>query len=304
MDKGPKGAGKAGRKAKASSPRRAAGKAPAQAPPEAALGSLARKSGNDGVKAALADTGKKRDALLQFVAARLGAMKAAQSAEKQAEAGRRQWFDEVARGKTGFGLPDPSRWGEPARMYKRAIEALCAGDLGRGVDLVRQAHAAEERAFAGVPVQVDLPDEMKDAGTLPEEATSGSDGEGCPRTARPELLAEADAIARVAQGARAVTLPPARTHRGWWDIEEAPDDGKPASGAKPKAEPATAEAAQAEREQPAREEAVEETLETRARARVPVTQEPPLVAEPAVRDVTVEAAALKRLARRRASEPS
>jgi hypothetical protein len=310
MEKAPKGAGKAGRRARA-----AQGRAPAKAPPEAALSALV-KGGNDGVRDALADSGKKRDALLQFIGARLGVMRGVQLAEQAAEGSRRRWFDEVARGRAGFALPDPSRWGEPARLYRRAIDALCAGDLGRGTDLVRRAHEAELRAMEHVPAQVDVPDGAREAATLPAEAAEGADGQGCPRTSRPELIAQAEAIERVAQGARPVTDRPARVHRGWWDVEEdaGPEgrEGRPGRrGAAPERD-AARPAAQAgdAREAPATgedeqeaEEAREPTLAERARARAaPTVERTPEGGAPPAREVALAGDAVRRLARRRTPE--
>jgi hypothetical protein len=310
MEKAPKGVGKGGRKARA-----AQGRAPAKAPPEAALSALV-KGGNDGVRAALADSGMKRDALLQFIAGRLGVMRGVQLAEQAAEGSRRRWFDEVARGRAGFALPDPSRWGEPARLYRRAIDSLCAGDLGRGTDLLRRAHEAELRAMEAVPAQVDVPDGAREAAALPAEAAEGADGQGCPRTSRPELLAQADAIERVAQGARPVTDRPARTHRGWWDleVEESDADGRegppgrrrPGEGAPARDRDVGSSArdgeAREETPAPEREEDVahEPSLAERARARSPGTEpRSPDGSAPPVRDVALTSDAVRRLARRR-----
>ena len=191
---------------------------PSTEPREAALRSLAKREGNDGVKQTLSSSETRRDALLAFIGGRLGAIRNAQQAEARSQAHARQWVDQLARGAKGVAAPDPSRWSAPAQAYRHAIEALAAGDLARGTHLLERAHEAERRAFEALPAQVDLPESERSVAPLPDEAR-GTQGEGCPRRGATELLAQADAILRVSDDADVTSGRRVRQHRGWWDRE-------------------------------------------------------------------------------------
>ena len=193
--------------------------APATEPREAALRTLAKREGNDGVKQALSSSESRRDALLGYIGGRLGAIRNAQGAETRAQAQSRAWVDQVARGQKGMALPDPSRWAAPAQAYRHAIEALASGDLARGTQLLERAHDLETRAFETLPAQVELPEAERTVAPLPDEARNHQGGEGCPRRSATELLASADAIVRVSDDADAVSGRRVRAHRGWWDRE-------------------------------------------------------------------------------------
>jgi hypothetical protein len=190
------------------------------------LAALASKVGNDRVGDLVKGATQKRDALLAHILQRLGALKGAQAAELRAMSDRRVWFDEVARGQVGFGLPDAGRWREPALAYRRAAEALCAGDIGRGADLVRRAAEAEATAFASMPGQVDLPASEREAARAPQEANEAHDGDGCPVTHAPALFKLADAVIRVADRSPDVAQPRQNRRRAWWQNEEEDDAAK------------------------------------------------------------------------------
>ena len=91
------------------------------------LAVLTRKLGNDRVQGLIREATGKRDAMLAFAQERLAKMKQAQQAEIKSMSRDRVWFDEVARGKKGFKLPDPTRWRGPAVLYRRAVERSAAG---------------------------------------------------------------------------------------------------------------------------------------------------------------------------------
>lgn len=191
------------------------------------LAQLAQKLGNDRVQGLLQQATGKRDALLGFVQQRLAQVKIAQQAELRAMTKDRVWFDEVARGKGGFKLPDPTRWRGPALLYKKAVQALCAGDLGRGAQLLEKAVEAERAAFEAMPAQVNVPSTTVKADELPDEAAFVTNGETCPATRAPEALAAADAIVRVSDLSPLQPMPPsARQHRGWWDVDAEAEEKK------------------------------------------------------------------------------
>ncbi|MFZ5475688.1 MAG: hypothetical protein ACOZNI_02835 [Myxococcota bacterium] len=193
------------------------------------LAKLAQKLGNDRVQAMVRQSTGKRDALLEFVRERLAQVKAAQQAELQAMNKSRVWFDEVARDKKGFGLPDPTRWRGAALLYKRATEALCAGDLGRGAQLLDKAAEAERAAWDTVPAQVDVPDVARKPADMPAERVLVEAGEGCPQTHAPAVLKEAQEIVNVSDRSSEQPMPRAMArHEGWWDVEE--DDAEKAEG--------------------------------------------------------------------------
>jgi len=205
------------------------------------LALLAKKVGNNEVGALLGAATEKRDALLAFVERRLGEIQMVQRAEQKEMADQRDWHLRVARGATGFTLPDPTRWHKTTQLYRRAAESLCAGDLSRGALLLDQAVAAERAAFETVPVQVELPSTLLAPSTSPEERPFVADGESCPATQAPALFQRADAILRVTETSAPVPVWRNQRNHHWWDgpeEEEAEKGGKNAEkkGAKKGAE--------------------------------------------------------------------
>lgn len=233
------------------------------------LAQLAKKLGNDRVQGMLQQATGKRDALLEFVRGRLVQVKVAQQAELRSMSKHRVWFDEVARGKTGFKLPDPTRWRGPALLYKRAIQALCAGDLGRGAQLLEKAVEAERAAFESMPAQVQVPSSTTKPAGAPDESAFIESGETCPPTEASQALAAADDIIKVSDQAPLQAMPRnPRQHRGWWDVE-VEDDAEKKKAKKP--EDAKEVAARAEG--PAAERAADE--KRREETRPAVEEEAP-----------------------------
>ena len=192
------------------------------------LAQLAKKVGNDQVGALLGSARAKQDALLAFVQERLAAIQAAQRAEQKELADRRDWWVQVSRGKPSFTLPDPTRWHASALQYKRAAEALCAGDIGRGAHLLDAAVRAERAAFESMPVQVELPSSVSAARAGPEERPFVDEGEAAPPTQAPGLFKVADTILRVTQSSELLPVTRNNPTHNWWEApeEEAADEKK------------------------------------------------------------------------------
>ncbi len=189
---------------------------------------LAKKLGNDQVRALVGQAADKRDALLAFVERRLAQVRAVQHAEQESLAEHREWFRRAGRREHGFTLPDPTRWRHATQIYRRATDALCGGDLGRGAQLLEQAVAAERAAFASVPKQVDIPDATRAPAAAPEACAQLEEGDACPPTHAPGILHAADAIIRVTETAPALLVPAtSRTHR-WWEVAEVEEATKKA----------------------------------------------------------------------------
>jgi hypothetical protein len=184
------------------------------------LALLAKKVGNSQVGALLGAATGKRDALLAFVERRIAEIQQVQRAEQKEMADRRDWHLLVARGATGFTLPDPTRWHHATLLYRRAAEALCAGDIGRGAQLLDQAVAAERATFETVPAQVELPGSLAAPTMGPEERPFVSEGETCPATKAPALFQQADAILRVTTTSPEVPVRRDNPTHNWWDVAE------------------------------------------------------------------------------------
>jgi hypothetical protein len=225
---------------------------------------LARKVGNDQVQALLGQASGKRDALLAFVERRLAQVQIVQRAEQEEMTRSRQWFHRVGRREPGFTLPDPTRWRRTALLYKRAGEALCAGDLGRGAHLLDQAVAAERAAFETIPAQVEVPVEVVAPDTGAEERPFVTDGESAPATQAPGLFQKADAIVRITDHSEELPVPETRRTHRWWEAPEADEEAKQAA-AKKAGEKKASEAAQESGERPAVRTAVARDGADRAR---------------------------------------
>ncbi len=250
------------------------------------LAQLAKKVGNGQVGALIGSAKEKRDALLAFVQQRLATIQTVQRAEQKELAEKRDWWLRVSRGKPGFTLPDPTRWHAAALLYRRAAATLCAGDIGRGAQLLDQAVRAERAAFDTVPVQVELPSSLTAPSATPDERPFVDEGETAPPTAAPGLFKTADTILRMSDTSD--LLPVARNNpvHHWWDApeEEKPEDAKKAAGkpggpavdARERKEAPRTEAPE-RRPEPAqrREEPAEERVEERAADRAPAREADP-----------------------------
>lgn len=214
------------------------------AKPEGVSGREAVKVGNDAMKGRLAATEQKRDAIIRFVAERLAVLRQSQLAEAEAIHQQRVWFDEVGRGKTGFGLPDPRRWRLPASLYRKALEAIASGNLARAGDLVDQAVEAERAAFRSVPTQVDLPDGARSADRPPDERPFIGAGTSCGPRHETELVNVAQTIERWSDHAEPVLTPPS-AEKTWFEKEPEADGRK--DDAKKDAKKAAAESSKPSR---------------------------------------------------------
>lgn len=107
------------------------------------------KYGNDDVSQQLKKANTRRDALLAFILTRLITVREVQIKETHEINDREHWFRQAFRGRET--IPDPTRWGETARKYQRAAEAIARGHIGRGCALIEQAIEAEYAAFDSTP---------------------------------------------------------------------------------------------------------------------------------------------------------
>jgi hypothetical protein len=196
---------------------------------------MARQLGNERMAVRLHRATGHRDDMLAFIGGRLASMRGLQVQEQQAVGQRAEWKHEVAKGESGFWLPDPTRWREAAEMYRTAAAAICGGNLSRGADLLRKAMEAERSARDSFPDFLDEGDEESEALVEGPAAFDDIDpGEGCPVIPLPEEIDLAEQIMRVTEQADPV---PARhlylPHVGWWDEEEEDEEGRDGKG-KPK----------------------------------------------------------------------
>jgi len=181
-------------------------------------------------------------------------------------AGRPDWQLLVARGAAGFTLPDPTRWHRTTLLYRRAAEALCAGDIGRGAQILDQAVTAERATFETVPDQVELPASLSAPTTGPEERPFVSEGETCPATKAPALFQQADAILRVTTTSPDVASRRDNPTHNWWDVAE---DEKVEAAGKKDAKRAAPEGAAPERGAAPRPSAAAERTDAREGAVTP-----------------------------------
>ena len=186
----------------------------------AQLKKIGKAMGNQHVRDALHGSSTQRDALLQHITERLHILQGAQKKEHLSFGREREWFRGVAKGAAGHHLPDTTRWHESALLYKKAGEALCNGQLGRGAQLIKQAAAAEEAAFASVPkfVEVELSN-SEQAMDAPESAHMVNDEGTCTGCAKPADLKIADKILNLQDKMEPTPPLPSRKRR-WWDEEK------------------------------------------------------------------------------------
>ena len=160
------------------------------------LSRVAGKVGNRELDGQLKDSANKRDALLSFIAQRLKTLHGVQLVERSEMLDQRQWYKEVARGQSGYHLPDTTRWHQSAELYKRAAHSMCNGNLGRGAQLLEQALEAERAAYNSMPIQVkqELDEKDKKASGTPDELPHAISETICPTTSAPSELKYADRI--------------------------------------------------------------------------------------------------------------
>jgi hypothetical protein len=181
------------------------------------LQKIAKVMGNQHLRSALNDSSGQRDSLLAHICERLNVLEGAQNKERLSMSREREWFKGVAKGADGYHLPDLTRWHESAELYKRAGEALCNGNLGRGADLLKQAAAAEQAAFDSAPVFVTTTlDEHECAAGTPENAQALNDEATSAGCAKPAGLKVADKILSISDKMEATPPMPKRKAR-WFD---------------------------------------------------------------------------------------
>lgn len=191
------------------------------------LAKIGRTGGNQSVRDQLSGVEGRRDELLHFICERLKIVHEIQEVELGQSRREREWFREVAKGESGFHTPDATRWHDSAKYYMEAASALCAGSLGRAVDLIERAQEAERAAMESCPDQV-IQKIMPAKRKLPEEPEAALDvasGAGCPTTARPMDLKYGEEILAIIEDAK--KTPPLMTNDGkaWWqELEEEEDE--------------------------------------------------------------------------------
>lgn len=114
----------------------------------------ASELGNSEMKALLKRGSETRDALLQFLVARLTQMQSLQIKEAALLKRRDEWFLKVHRG-SDF-LPQPNRWHESAGLYREASLALARGDNLRCWQLIRKGLTSESVAQKEAPLSLRL----------------------------------------------------------------------------------------------------------------------------------------------------
>ena len=193
------------------------------------LQKIAEKMGNKDLSEHLKNNTAQRDQLLAFVCSRLQTMHGVQQKELQAMKTEQHWFRQVAMGKDGFSLPDPTRWHESAQLFKRAAEALCRGDLGKGSRLLEEAMDKEQAAYDKLPnmVRSKLKGDEKSTANAPVQLAHVAPGASCPSTSLPQDLKFADKIL-ACRDEMEQTASIRRT--GWWikdtEEEEEEEDGE------------------------------------------------------------------------------
>ncbi|GDX80759.1 hypothetical protein LBMAG42_25700 [Deltaproteobacteria bacterium] len=194
---------------------------------------LGRALGNEALAGKLAQNDQLRDLLLAVVQERLQAIALAQQAELKALHERGPWWRRLRRGERGITMPEPTRWAAPAKLFRQAADAICAGDLGRGADLMKQAGESERTHRKAVPRQVKLPAEAPTSPIATAALAEVRDGEGCTPRSAPELFQLAARIENVGQAADNVGQIANARHAGvWWESEvDEDEDKKPKDGA-------------------------------------------------------------------------
>ncbi len=180
---------------------------------------LGKVLGNDALASKMGLNDRVRDVLLAFLTERLQALEAAQKAERRALRNRSEWFRRVMLGERGVALPEPQRWAGPALLYQKAAQALCAGELGRGADLLRKATEADRACHKSAPKQLELSTRARVPAEEPAAIAEVQAGEGCAPTTAPAALAAASRIVAVGDTADAVPVWSVGKSHNWWELE-------------------------------------------------------------------------------------
>ncbi|MFH1462870.1 MAG: hypothetical protein ABIO70_00580 [Pseudomonadota bacterium] len=192
---------------------------------------MAKDLGNKAMQDRLARATGKRDALMAFIVERLGKVRDMQQREHEVLNRRTDWWRDLAWQQPGVWLPEPERWGPVARAYRQAAEALAAGHLTRGAQLLEQAMEAERATQEALPWGLGLrPEEdapSSDVDHGPEAMDGIGDGEGCPQGELPAGIAVAAEVERFRQAApegRQIRVVP-HDHPWWEEEEEEEEEG-------------------------------------------------------------------------------
>ncbi len=189
------------------------------------LRKISKKLGNAQVQTLIGRNDKARDAIYQFIVQRLQRIRAVQAREKEAMNKQRVWFDEVARKKAGFALPDPTRWRQAAKYYRLAAQSVARGNLGQAVQHMDRAMEAERQAFENLPKQVALDHTETGAVEAPSEMVAVSEGEGCTPREVTEAVNLAETIERESDTSQAAGVRGGR--KPWWgEVEEEGEEKK------------------------------------------------------------------------------
>ncbi len=189
------------------------------------LEALAKGLGNQAMAQRLQRATGRRDALLDFIAERLEKIREVQLQESSLLHQKETWWRDMVWQEPGVWMPEPQRWGAAAKEYRLAAEALCRGDLGRGLQLLERAMETERATIEAVPHGLGLhPDEDGDQGDLgygPEAADGVAPDEGCPERNVPKEIGLADEIERFTHTARPMRGIRIAPHDPkWWEEEE------------------------------------------------------------------------------------
>jgi hypothetical protein len=187
--------------------------------------------GNSGVNQAVNQRNDLQFDLLDEVGARLKKIHAVQNHELLEIKDQRDWYKQVALGKEGYHLPDPTRWHECTKVYMRAAQALANGNLGQGARLVERAAQMEESVYATIPemVKARMQGDEKEAAATPDACAHVESTMSCGRVALPEELEFGRRILNVT-----TTLedsPPFPTKKRWFDgLEEEEEEEEEEDG--------------------------------------------------------------------------
>jgi len=180
----------------------------------------ARGVGNVELQQRLQSGNASRDELLAFITQRLGTLREAQLRELGEHDHQREWARKVADSQNeAYTKPDPTQWGEPARLYEEAAAQLCRGALGRGAQLMERALDVEQKKLGDLSKVVNIAELDREA-ELPSAAQAIAPTQGCGDVDVPAELAA------LAQSIQAVTTQfddPAvkkRVADPWWTLEE------------------------------------------------------------------------------------
>lgn len=186
------------------------------------LQGTAKKVGNAEVGARVGQRNDLQQELLAEVGARLKKIHGVQVIERNEMNNEREWFRQVAKGNTGYHLPDPTRWHACTKVYMQAAQALANGNLGQGARLIEKASQMEESVYATIPKMVadKLKGDEKSASATPEACGEIVSTMTCGRVAMPDEMEFGRLILNVVDVME--DTPPLRARRRRWfeDIEE------------------------------------------------------------------------------------